>query len=261
MGWARLCRSLPSTEWDESSAIESTFAEKFPAFPHWGQQTSCFLPPNPPHLPHIFSNMPPRIPNAPSSLLLQSSACSGSSSRCTASRLPTWASSCSSSSPQPSQPTTHQQQCSSFSTTAPAHVQSVRRQKMFAWLDKKGSAYKEHTRQGPNLLGGQGKDGLAVPFPNNPYFKSQPVLSEGSREIIYQDVMENGLPIKAVSAKYNVDVRRVAAVIRLKEIEKRWIKEVSSLSFSSHCYDITPRPVSVPPDCPTGRRRRRPCFI
>ncbi|KAK3354466.1 eukaryotic mitochondrial regulator protein-domain-containing protein [Neurospora tetraspora] len=194
--------------------------------------------------------MPPRIPNAPSSLLLQSSACSGSSSRCTASRLPTWASSCSSSSPQSSQPTTHQQQCSSFSTTAPALVQSVRRQKMFAWLDKKGSQYKEHTRQGPNLLGSKGRDGLDVPFPNNPYFKSQPVLSEGSREIIYKDVMELGLPIKAVSAKYNVDVRRVAAVIRLKEIEKRWIKEYKPLArpYARAVMKMLPQTVLGGPD-------------
>ncbi|KAK3396185.1 eukaryotic mitochondrial regulator protein-domain-containing protein [Sordaria brevicollis] len=173
--------------------------------------------------------MPPRIPNTPSSLLFQSSACSGSSSRCTASRLPTWASSCSSSSPQSALPTTHQQQCSSFSTTAPAQGQSARRQKMFAWLEKYGARFKRHTREGPNVLGGI-QDGLPIPFPNNPYFKSQPVLSEGSREIIYKDVMEKGLPIKAVSAKYNVDTRRVAAVIRLKEIEKRWIREYKPLA-------------------------------
>lgn len=197
---------------------------------------------------HTFSNMPPRIPNTPSSLLLQSSACSGSSSRCTASRLPTWASSCPSNSPQSSLPTTHQQQCSSFSTTAPAQGQSVRRQKMFTWLARKGAQFKEHTRQGPNLLGGQSKDGLAIPFPQNPHFKSQPILSEGSREIIYKDVMEKGLPIKAVSAKYNVDVRRVAAVIRLKEIEKRWIKEVSSPSpFVCRRYRAPPRSVLVSP--------------
>ena len=51
--WARLDRSFPLTEWDESSAIESTFAEKFPAFPHWGQQTS--FPPTQPSSPSTHS--------------------------------------------------------------------------------------------------------------------------------------------------------------------------------------------------------------
>lgn len=124
-------------------------------------------------------------------------------------------------------------------------------------MNKRGSAFKEHTRKGPNLLGGIDNDGNALPFPANKYFKSQPVLSEGSREIIYKDVMEKGLPIKAVSAKYNVDVRRVAAVIRLKEIEKRWIREVSSSSLPSLLGYHTPRPVSVSPGYPASRRRRR----
>ena len=97
-----------------------------------------------------------------------------------------------------------------------------------------------------------------MPFPENKYFKSQPVLSEGSREIIYEDVMMKGLPIKAVSAKYNVDIRRVAAVLRLKEIEKRWIKEVSYLVSLSLSH--THRPLSVSPGQP-ARRPRSFCFI
>lgn len=64
-GWARLDRSFPLTEWDESSAIEPTFAEKFPAFPHWGQQTSFppTQPSSPPtHFPichHGYPTLPP----------------------------------------------------------------------------------------------------------------------------------------------------------------------------------------------------------
>lgn len=205
--------------------------------------------------------MPPRIPNAPSSLLLQSSACGGSSSRCTASRLPTWAFSSLLPQSSSSQSSTHQQQCSSFSTTAPAHGQSPRRQKFFAWLAGRGRLFKEHTRQGPILLGGQGPDNLARPFPANPYFKSQPVLSEGSREIIYKDVMEKGLPVKAVSAKYNVDVRRVAAVIRLKEIEKRWIREVSLSSPLSQYHIPSVLSPSIPADRPVGSGDSTPRFI
>lgn len=65
------------------------------------------------------------------------------------------------------------------------------------------------------------------PFPNNPSFHSEPVLSEEARELIWKSVMEKGMPLKAVSAQFQVDMRRVAAVVRMKEIEKKWEKEVS----------------------------------
>jgi hypothetical protein len=69
------------------------------------------------------------------------------------------------------------------------------------------------------------------PFPNNPAFRSEPVLSERAREMIWYSVMVKGLPLKAVSAEYSVDMRRVAAVVRMKEIEKRWEREVCCDSF------------------------------
>jgi hypothetical protein len=71
------------------------------------------------------------------------------------------------------------------------------------------------------------------PFPNNPAFRSEPVLSESSRETIWRAVMVEGLPLKAVSAEYKVDVRRVAAVVRMKEIEKKWEREVSLFFLSN----------------------------
>jgi hypothetical protein len=55
-----------------------------------------------------------------------------------------------------------------------------------------------------------------------------------ARERIWRDVMVKGLPLKAVSAEYSVDMRRVAAVVRMKAIEKKWDREVSFfLSFFS----------------------------
>jgi hypothetical protein len=53
------------------------------------------------------------------------------------------------------------------------------------------------------------------------------VLSEEARETIWNNVMVEGLPLKAVSARFSVDMRRVAAVVRMKEIEKRWETSVS----------------------------------
>lgn len=71
------------------------------------------------------------------------------------------------------------------------------------------------------------------PFPLNQAFKSEAVLSEELREELYRQVVVRKMDLQGVSAAYGVDMRRVAAVIRLKTIEKQWIEEVSStLSFS-----------------------------
>jgi hypothetical protein len=67
---------------------------------------------------------------------------------------------------------------------------------------------------------------LPQPFPANPHFVSFPVLDEEAREEVYQRVVVQRKTVKVVSAELGVDINRVAAVVRLKEIEKRWIKEV-----------------------------------
>lgn len=90
--------------------------------------------------------------------------------------------------------------------------------KRFAW----------HTTGAPNYLG-PGED---QPFPLNPEFRSEPVLSESARELIWNKVRRNSESLKAVSAELGVDVRRVAAVVRLKEVEKAWISEVSIFFFT-----------------------------
>lgn len=90
-----------------------------------------------------------------------------------------------------------------------------------------GSQYKTN-RGRPNYLGGKDQ-----PFPENASFRSQPVLSEESREEIWRRVIVNGEAIKTVSATFGVDMRRVAAVVRLKEVEKSWISQVSDGSSVS----------------------------
>lgn len=67
------------------------------------------------------------------------------------------------------------------------------------------------------------------PYPLNHNFRSQPVLSEELRETIWQQVVARGLDIGTVSAAFGVDTRRVAAVVRLKTIEKQWQQDVSRL--------------------------------
>lgn len=71
------------------------------------------------------------------------------------------------------------------------------------------------------------------PFPLNQNFRSERVLSEGLREEIYHQVVERGLDISTVSTAYELDTRRVAAVVRLMTIEKQWVTEVSKNNFIS----------------------------
>ena len=66
------------------------------------------------------------------------------------------------------------------------------------------------------------------PFPLNKNFVSQSILSEDLRNEIWTRVQEQGKSVRQVSMEMGVDMRRVAAVVRLVEVEKRMIAEVSS---------------------------------
>lgn len=145
-------------------------------------------------------------------------------------------------SPAPQYPSAPQQQSSFFSTTAPLGL--TRPQRLFRkWLKTATVRYGKPREDGkPNYMvtaGMERDDGANSqhPFPSNKEFKSQPVLSEDARETIWKSVMIEGLPLKAVSARFSVDMRRVAAVVRMKEIEKRWEKSVSS-----HVDPCVPQP-------------------
>lgn len=142
------------------------------------------------------------------------------------------------------------------------------RREMYRWLDGRGRVFREHTPGTPNYLGkldrrgpkgddnsdtsdtlandagegnadeGQGRGPKAkvslTPFPANKVFRSQAVLSEELRDRIFEDVVVQGMDIATASAQYSVDVRRVAAVVRLKTIENNWVNEV--------CYSEHPPP-------------------
>ena len=70
-----------------------------------------------------------------------------------------------------------------------------------------------------------------MPFPMNPKFRSQPVLSEELKDEIYKRVMEEKKSVRDVSAALGVEMRRVGAVVRLKAVEKQWEQEVCQTSF------------------------------
>jgi hypothetical protein len=72
------------------------------------------------------------------------------------------------------------------------------------------------------------------PFPLNRHFSSQPVLSEEFREVIYLQVVEKKKSVRTVSAEYGVSMERVGAVVRMKQMERDWIQQVSHHYPSSY---------------------------
>jgi hypothetical protein len=111
-----------------------------------------------------------------------------------------------------------------FSTTPCREKMSKGRARMFEWLNHGGGRNLAEAGTSPNYLGPHQDQ----PFPLNPLFRSQPVLADQTRELIYDKVTRNGDSLKAVSAEMHIDVRRVAAVVRLKEVEKQMKSEVST---------------------------------
>lgn len=183
--------------------------------------------------------MPPRIPTRSQALLLSCTETTVSTLSHTPLRSATAATARSSQ-------TCLQQQTSSFSTTQPRDITRQRKQ-FWQWLRTSGRGLRDPPAPGTkakyveSTIGGisslQQPD---MPFPANPEFKSQAVLSEQARELIWKAIMEQGQPIKAVSARYSVDMRRVAAVLRMKAIEKKWKTEVGIFFFSLSLYLFPP---------------------
>lgn len=112
----------------------------------------------------------------------------------------------------------------SFCSTQYREKMSKARQQMYQWLKSRDGQELAEGGRGPRYLG----PFQDQPFPQNPLFRSQPVLDEETRELIWDKVTQRGESLKAVSAEMGVDVRRVAAVVRLKEVEKQWVKDVSN---------------------------------
>ncbi|KOS19713.1 37S ribosomal protein S35 [Escovopsis weberi] len=120
-----------------------------------------------------------------------------------------------------------------FSTTPPAEKMSRARQLMFAWLKGRegaelAAAPSSAGARGPRYLAGGFAD---QPFPLNPLFRSQPVLDDAARELVWARVVQKGESLKGVSAEFGIDVRRVAAVVRLKEVEKQWVAQGKKLAL------------------------------
>jgi hypothetical protein len=66
-----------------------------------------------------------------------------------------------------------------------------------------------------------------TPFPLSRTFVSQSVLSEEFRDEIWFRIMKQGKSVREVSANMGVEMSRVGAVVRLKEVELEWKRIVS----------------------------------
>lgn len=111
---------------------------------------------------------------------------------------------------------------------------------MFAWLNNEGAVYKSHIPNETNYLftgvrstsQGSGEEkGPRRPFGTNPHFQSQSILSEDLRNEIWERVMQKKQSVREVSVRLGVDMRRIGAVVRLVELERRMKSEVRSASL------------------------------
>ena len=82
----------------------------------------------------------------------------------------------------------------------------------------------KETKDGPPLPKENSED--LMPFPLNRQFRSQHVLSEELKDAVYKRVMVDGQSVRTVSATLGVEMNRVAAVVRLKAVEKEWEEQV-----------------------------------
>lgn len=80
------------------------------------------------------------------------------------------------------------------------------------------------------------------PFPNNKAFFSESVLSEDLRVEIWKRVQVQGHSIRQTSAEFQVEMRRVAAVVRLVEIERRMKAEVCLVNLEPRPDNFFPSP-------------------
>ncbi|KAJ5099495.1 hypothetical protein N7532_006496 [Penicillium argentinense] len=138
-----------------------------------------------------------------------------------------------------------------FSVSA-AQQTKLRRQ-MFEWLATQGSGLKHHVPGETNYL--KWADGTQNnrPFPNNPNFVSESILSEELRNEVYVRVIEKKKSPRAVSVELGIDMNRIAAVVRLVELERRQREKGKSLAlpYARAVHEMVP----TTPLAPAGERQ------
>lgn len=112
---------------------------------------------------------------------------------------------------------------------------------MFEWLNSEGRRLRYHEAGVPKYVSNikelgrenpQSQQLSQRPFPLNPNFVSEPILGEDMRREIYRRVVKEKKSVRVVSIELRVEMRRVAAVVRLMELERAWKSQVCSCSLS-----------------------------
>ncbi|KAJ9632762.1 uncharacterized protein PV06_02733 [Exophiala oligosperma] len=154
---------------------------------------------------------------------------------------------------------THCKSCFNRAFSSTPTSQTRLRAEMFAWLQGPGAVFKRplpgstnylsaYDRRGNLLRDRDGQSGASPdgssenttraeseedlrPFPRNSHFISQSVLSEELQHEIWHRVQVLQKSVRQVSVEMGVDMRRVAAVVRLIEVEKKMQAEGQELAI------------------------------
>jgi hypothetical protein len=75
------------------------------------------------------------------------------------------------------------------------------------------------------------------PFPMNPSFRPPPPISDSQREKMYREYVADPdyNSVRALSQRYNLSLKRVDAILRLKGMERAW-KKVRQSSSHLHLF-------------------------
>ncbi|KFY40617.1 hypothetical protein V494_03417 [Pseudogymnoascus sp. VKM F-4513 (FW-928)] len=137
-----------------------------------------------------------------------------------------------------------------FSASTTNQGRTRLRRMMYSWLNGPGEKFREPLEGSSNYMGAYRKNGILKraamsppgapllppfgddlkPFVKNDNFVSQPVTSEALREEVWEKIMKNGLSVKEVSIELGVEMSRVGAIVRLKEVEKAWQRQGKRLA-------------------------------
>lgn len=164
--------------------------------------------------------------------------------------------------PPPSPPLCLLAQSRRFSATSYANHLPSQRSVFFTWVNGPGAVFKQAGEEGPKYISAYDKytwerkeldmdsPALVTPYPHNRSFRSQRVLSDQMRQEIYLRVQIQGKSVRQVSAELAVSLDRVAAVVRLKAVEKEWVDSVSGPVFLFYFFFY------FSPFCPPAMRRK-----
>ncbi|KAF9977391.1 hypothetical protein BGZ73_006138 [Actinomortierella ambigua] len=95
-----------------------------------------------------------------------------------------------------------------------------RRRKFVKWAESEGLAYENPSFAGPKYIS-------ETPFPMNPLFKPAPPISNSTKDEIYKLHRSdtNKWTPRQLGSKYNISIKRVEAILRLKHLEQEMVKE------------------------------------